>query len=112
MRNCIARIACICLFAGLSVIAADCGRASGAGGGMQGTYTDATGSFLLELKSGGNANFTYMGDDETCKYTTSGTTLTVNCNGPAGTTVFNIHDDGSLTGPPGSFFTTLSKKKT
>jgi len=77
----------------------------------KGTYTDANGAVILELRSGGSANFTFMGDVQDCTYESSGKQLTLNCKGEAGKTVFNIHDDGSLTGPPGSFMPPLRKQK-
>lgn len=78
---------------------------------MTGTYSDANGAVILELRSGGSANFTWMGDVADCSYKTGGKQLTLSCKGDAGTTVFNIHDDGSLTGPPGSFMPPLRKQK-
>lgn len=80
-------------------------------GGMKGTYTDPNGAVLLELKSGGKANFTFMGDVEDCTYKTSQPHLNLNCNGSLGNVVMTIHDDGSLTGPPGSFMPGLHKEK-
>jgi hypothetical protein len=79
--------------------------------GPSGTYSDANGSVLLELKSGGKANITFMGDVADCTYSTSDNQLTLDCKGPAGKIGFTIHDDGSLTGPPGSFMPTLRKQK-
>ncbi len=79
--------------------------------GMTGTYTDANGAVILELRSGGSANFTFMGDVQDCSYESSGKQLTLSCKGEAGKTVFNIHDDGSLTGPQGSFMPPLRKQK-
>ena len=84
---------------------------SGCNSGPRGTYTDANGAVILELRSGGSANFTFMGDVQDCTYESSGTQLTLTCKGEAGRTVFNIHDDGSLTGPPGSFMPPLRKQK-
>ena len=81
------------------------------GSGPTGTYSDQLGAVLLELKSGGKANFTYMGDVADCTHRTSGSKLTLTCKGEAGTTVFTIHDDGTLTGPPGSFMPPLRKRK-
>jgi len=78
---------------------------------MTGTYSDAMGSVILELRSGGKANFTFMGDVQDCSYENNGKQLTLSCKGEAGTTLFNIHDDGSLTGPPGSFMPPLRKQK-
>jgi hypothetical protein len=84
----------------------------GCNSGPKGTYTDANGAVILELRSGGKANFTFMGDVEECSYKTGDRQLTLTCKGsPAPVTVFNIHDDGSLTGPPGSFMPPLRKEK-
>lgn len=84
---------------------------AGCGRSMTGTYSDPAGSVLLELKSGGKANLTFMGQVADCTYTTSGPHLDLNCKGDAGNTVFTIHDDGSLTGAPGSFMPRLVKEK-
>lgn len=85
---------------------------SGCSSGPRGVYSDANGAVILELRSGGNANFTFMGDVENCTYDSSGKQLTLTCKGsPAPVTVFNIHDDGSLTGPPGTFMPPLRKQK-
>ena len=65
---------------------------------MAGTYSDANGAVILELRGGGSANFTFMGDVEDCSYKSGGRQLTLTCKGsPVPTTVFAIHDDGSLT---------------
>jgi hypothetical protein len=79
--------------------------------GPSGTYSDANGAVLLELKSGGKANITWMGQVADCTDDTSGNKLTLDCKGDAGKIVFTIHDDGSLTGPPGSFMPMLRKQK-
>lgn len=84
---------------------------AGCGKSMTGTYSDSLRSIVLDLKSGGKANFTYMGDVADCRYSVSGTKLTVNCQGDAGTTVFTIHDNDTLTGPPGSLIPALRKNK-
>lgn len=84
----------------------------GCNSGLKGTYTDANGAVILELRSGGKANFTFMGDVEECSYKSSDKQVTLSCKGsPVPTTVFNIHDDGSLTGPAGSFMPPLRKEK-
>lgn len=85
--------------------------ASGCHSGPTGTYTDANGAVILELRSGGKANFTFMGDVQDCSYDGGGKQLTLTCKGEAHPTVFAIHDDGSLTGPPGSFMPPLRKEK-
>jgi hypothetical protein len=79
--------------------------------GMAGTYSDANGAVILELRSGGSANFTFMGDVENCSYKSGGKQLTLSCKGDASPTVFAIHDDGSLTGPPGAFMPPLRKQR-
>ena len=79
--------------------------------GPSGTYSDANGSVLLELKSGGKANITFMGDVADCTFSTKGNQLNLDCKGSAGNIAFTIHDDGSLTGPPGSFMPMLRKQK-
>ena len=79
--------------------------------GPTGTYSDANGSVLLELKSSAKANITFMGDVADCTYSTSGNQLTLDCKGPAGKIAFTIHDEGSLTGPPDSFMPMLRKQK-
>lgn len=95
------------LIAGLVVL-----MIAGCDSGPRGTYTDANGAVILELRSGGKANFTFMGDVENCTYKSNDKQLTLDCKGsPAPVTVFNIHDDGSLTGPAGSFMPPLRKEK-
>jgi hypothetical protein len=83
----------------------------GCNSGLQGTYTDANGAVILELRSGGKANFTFMGDVEDCSYDSSGKQITLTCKGGGGKTVFSVHDDGSLTGVAGSFMPPLRKEK-
>ena len=79
-------------------------------GGMQGTYTDTTGAVSLVLKSGGNATFTFAGQSGDCTYTSSGNTVTLTCPGQAGAVNFTAGSDGTLSGPPDSFFPPLKKK--
>ena len=52
---------------------------SGCNSGPNGTYTDANGAVILELRSGGKANFTFMGDVQDCTHETSGKQLTLIC---------------------------------
>ena len=79
------------------------------GSKLEGTYTDASGAIMLELKSGGKAELTFMGETGQCTYKVDGKSVMLNCRGD--NTVFTIHDDGSLTGPPGSFIGVLKKSK-
>ena len=75
------------------------------GAGLSGTYTNPTGLVTLDLRSGGAASLTMMGQNEQCTYDVSGRNLTLTCGGDK--TVWGIHDDGSLTGP--GFVGTLAK---
>src|SRR5215467_8311182 len=77
------------------------------GSGVSGTYTSATGLVTLDLKSGGKAVVTMIGQTEQCTYDVDGKNLNPTCNGDK--TVWGIHDDGSLTGP--GFIGALTKRK-
>jgi hypothetical protein len=80
-------------------------------GGVQGTYADPTGSMTVELKSGGVATISLMGQISQCTYTSASNQVTVNCkDDSAGKIVFTVQSDGTLTGPSGSFFPPLKKK--
>jgi hypothetical protein len=93
------------------VVAGVCILLPGCRSSMTGTYSDANGAVILELRSGGKANFTWMGDVQDCSYESGGKQLKLSCKGDASPTIFAIHDDGSLTGPPGSFMPPLRKQK-
>lgn len=69
------------------------------GSSMDGTYTSNMGNVVLDLKSGGNATFTLMGESMPCKYSVKGEKLVLDCT-PKGEKVdFVIHGDGSISGP-------------
>src|SRR5437016_5705411 len=72
----------------------------------RGTYQNANGFAVLDLKSGGEATFSLMGDASPCTYQADGNKLTLNCK-VGGELIFTVNDDGSLTGPPGNFFGAL-----
>ena len=99
LRNMILAATLACL----SLATAACGSR------IEGTYTDPHGAILLELKSGGKAELTFMGDTGKCTYHVEGRRISLDCQGDK--TVFTIHDDGSLTGPSGSFIGVLRKTK-
>ena len=80
-------------------------------GGVKGTYSDPNAAVVLELRSGGDAAITFMGETVACTYSTSGKQVLLDCKPPAGKMTFTIHDDQSLTGPPGGFMPTLRKQK-
>lgn len=79
--------------------------------GVVGTYSDANGVFVLELKSGGKASFTAMGDTKSCSYAVSGNQITLECEGEGDKLVLTKHDDDSLTGPPGGMMPALRRTK-
>ena len=82
----------------------------GCGPNIKGTYSDG-GSIILEVRSGGAATFTFMGDSVPCTYAVAGSQFSLDCQGQAGKLTFTIHDDGSLVGPPGTFVPPLRKTK-
>jgi len=78
---------------------------------LEGTYLQGAGggTITLDLKSGGKAQFTMMGENMPCSYQVNGDKLTLDCT-PKGEKVdFTIHDDGSLTGP--GFIGIMKKSK-
>jgi hypothetical protein len=79
------------------------------GGGIEGVYTDPQGSMMLELKSGGKASITFMTETKACTYNVADKKIPVTCAGDV--IEFTMHDDGSLTGPPGSIFPILKKSE-
>jgi hypothetical protein len=85
------------------------GGCTSCGSGPQGTYSDPVGSFILELRSGGKATFTVMGDAASCTYRVDGNKLMLACKNDKAT--FTMNDDGSLTSPPGTFMPPLRKGK-
>jgi hypothetical protein len=80
------------------------------GAKMEGTYTSPAGGVIaLDLRPGGKANFTLMGENHACTYKVKGDKLMLDCT-PKGEKVdFTIHDDGSLSGP--GFIGNLRKSK-
>ena len=69
------------------------------GSSMDGTYTSNMGNVVLDLKSGGKATFTLMGESMPCTYNVKGEKLMLDCT-PKGEKVdFVIHADGSISGP-------------
>jgi len=89
-----------------AVVAAMAGL-GGCGSKMEGTYTNTGGMVTLDLKSGGKATFTMMGESMPCTYKVKDNKVMLDCT-PKGEKVdFMIHDDGSLTGP--SFIGSMKK---
>lgn len=94
----------------LAVLALGLGGLAACGSGVRGTYSDQSGAFVLDLKSGGKASFAIPGDAISCNYQVQGESLTLQCPGDSGKLVFTLHGDGSLTGPRDSFMPALRKK--
>jgi hypothetical protein len=90
------------MFTNVVLIAAMVGAMAvigGCGSKMEGTYTNAGGNVTLDLKSGGKAAFTMMGESVPCTYKVKDNKVMLDCT-PKGEKVdFMVHDDGSLTGP-------------
>jgi hypothetical protein len=101
--NCLRNIVLTITFACL------CWPLLGCGKSLQGTYHNDNGSATLDLKSGGQADFTFLGQSLTCKYESKGDRLTLDCGKEK--IDFLIHEDGSLTGPPANMVGTLRKAK-
>ena len=76
----------------LGILAAGCDSKR-----IEGTYADATGTIVLELRKGGTARFTDPTRSEDCTYTVATDSIPVTC--PTGEHIFAIGQDGSLTSP-------------
>jgi hypothetical protein len=74
---------------------------------MEGTYS--SGMVTLDLKLGGKAIFTMMGESMPCVYKTTDDKVLLDCT-PKGEKVdFIIHGDGSISGP--GFIGNMKKSK-
>ena len=77
---------------------------------VQGSYADQSGTWKLELKSGGKATMTFSGQSGECTYTSTDKRVSLNCPGTTGAN-FDIQKDGSLTGASDSMVPPLRKLK-
>lgn len=100
-RSLFSKIALATGIAGGAFALASCGS------GVSGTYTNPTGMVTLDLRSGGKASLTVMGEMEPCTYDVDGKSMNLTCKGEK--TEWGIHDDGSLSGP--GFVGVLKKSK-
>ncbi len=66
----------------------------GCGRSVQGTYTSTSGTVILQLRSGGEASFTMMGETQACTYKVNEKTVHLTCGKHE--LNFDIMDDGSL----------------
>jgi hypothetical protein len=107
MKTTLVRSALIFVIACGSVIATGC---TSCGNSVKGTYVDETGGFVLDLKSGGDATFTFAGQPAKCTYTVKDDQLSVSCMGEAGATTFTILKDGTLR-PHSQLMTAMHKRK-
>jgi hypothetical protein len=80
------------------------------GSSMEGTWADSTGTFVLEVKSGGSATIKYSGSAAPCTYTTGSNSITLNCQGQPAGVVLTVQPDGSLSGGPDNAIPALRKK--
>ena len=79
------------------------------GSKVEGTYTNTGGMVTVDLKSGGKATITMMGESAPCTYTVKGDKVMLDCRPKGETMDLMIHDDGSLTGP--GFIGSMKKSK-
>ena len=79
------------------------------GSRIEGTYSNEPGTIVLDLKSGGKASLTLAGEMKPCTYKVEAKMLRLQCEGEDEETQFNVHDDGSLSGP--GFIGMLRKSK-
>jgi hypothetical protein len=80
---------------------------AGCESGIAGTYRNSSGMVTLDLRSGGKAALTVMGENEPCTYEVDGKNMNLICKGTK--TTWDIHDDGSISGP--GFVGSLTKNK-
>jgi|SRR5215470_12629850 len=85
----------------LGIFGAACGSS-----GIEGTYSNG-GSVVLDIRSGGKAELTMLGEQEHCTWKANDQKLTVMCKDDS--VDFIRHDDGSLGGPV--FVGTLTKSR-
>ena len=105
MKSSLCRIAAISVIAVSSLVVSGCKSSHG----VQGTYSDASGAWVLDVKSGGKATLTFYGDSRPCDYTATEDQLTLGCQGEKNKINFTIHQDGSLNAQ--GFMPALKKSK-
>jgi hypothetical protein len=77
------------------------------GSSFEGTYSNLAGNVVLELHSGGKADFTLMGEMQSCIWKADSSKVVLTCKGDS--VDFVRHDDGSLSGP--GFIGQMKKSK-
>ena len=84
-----------------------CGLVAACGSKLNGTYTNASGIVMLELKSGGKATMGVGGETKDCTYSEDGKQIHLTCAGDR--IALRVNDDGSLWAP--SFVGVMKKSK-
>lgn len=79
------------------------------GSKYEGKYSNANGSIMLDLQSGGKASFTALGETQSCTYSTNKNQIALDCKSDL--ILLTLQDDNSLTGPAGSMVGVLKKAK-
>ncbi len=78
----------------LAAVAISCGGSS-----VQGTYTNANGAIVLELKSGGEASLSMLGEKHPCTYKQESAKVMLTCQGSEALEMA-VQGDGSLSAGP------------
>jgi len=91
----------------LAVVLGCCGLVVGCGSKLTGTYTNATGIVMLELKSGGKATMGLGGETKDCTWSEDGKQIHLTCAGDR--IPLRLNDDGSLFAP--GFIGVMKKSK-
>lgn len=81
--------------------------ATACGSKLDGTYTNASGVVMLELKSGGKATMGVGGETKDCTHVEEGKQIRLTCAGDRIT--LRVNDDGSLWAP--GFVGVMKKSK-
>jgi hypothetical protein len=81
--------------------------ATACGSKLDGTYTNASGAVMLELKSGGKATMGVGGETKDCTHAEEGKQIRLTCAGDRIT--LRVNDDGSLWAP--GFVGVMKKSK-
>ena len=86
-----------------------CTLLSAAGPKLEGVYENDQSNASVEFMPAGKGHCSLYGVGGACSYKIEGTKVTVNLEGEA--IVFTINSDGSLSGPQGTYYSRLKKKK-
>ena len=95
----------------LALVVSFSGAMAACGSDVEGTYVDTDGNVQLELRFGGQATLTFMGQGNPCTYSVNEKQLTLSCQDLQRPIEITIHEDGSLTGDPKGGFPALHKTK-